>query len=195
LRQLQSLENSARQTRVTWSTPRGLDTPLDIPSELPAKDQVLSTDRTGRAQEQRAQPQHIEEYTDERARQVPHALIMTDSPSACRRSIPEKPRFELLRATNMSLVDMVLDQPIAEALAPLNVAPDVSAVILEHAGPLGRLLPLAEALDKDDTAGIAAAFVEVPELAVAQCYASWDYANGPIALGRMPSYRHHHRRL
>jgi hypothetical protein len=42
----------------------GLDTTLDIPRELSAKNQILGADRAGRAQEQDDKPQDIRGYLE-----------------------------------------------------------------------------------------------------------------------------------
>ena len=68
----------------------------------------------------------------------------------------------------MSLMDALLGQPIVEALASLNVSEDVAAAILEHEGPLGKLLMLAEAVDKGDMTALTTAVHEFPELTVAK---------------------------
>jgi hypothetical protein len=56
----------------------GFDTALDIPRELSAKNQILSADRAGRAQERDGQPQDVRGYPDECSRQLHHALIMPE---------------------------------------------------------------------------------------------------------------------
>jgi c-di-GMP-related signal transduction protein len=50
----------------------------------------------------------------------------------------------------LSLVDRLLDQPIARALADLNVDEGIRRAIEDHAGPLGRQLRLVEALEALD---------------------------------------------
>jgi hypothetical protein len=56
----------------------GFDTALDIPRELSAKNQILSADRVGRAQERDDQPQDVRGYPNECSRQLHHALIMPE---------------------------------------------------------------------------------------------------------------------
>jgi hypothetical protein len=63
--------------------PSGLDTPLEIPGELSAKDQILGTDRGSRAKEQNAEFQDIGEYADDSAHQVQYARIKPDSAPTC----------------------------------------------------------------------------------------------------------------
>jgi EAL and modified HD-GYP domain-containing signal transduction protein len=68
----------------------------------------------------------------------------------------------------MSLVDVLVGQPIQEILAALSLAPEVKAAILQRSGPLGSLLLLAEKLDKGDMAGLAAVLLEFPHLQAAR---------------------------
>ena len=63
----------------------GFDTAFDVPRELLAKDQILSSDRAGQAQERDDQPQNVRGYPDECSRQRQHMLIMPESDRACRR--------------------------------------------------------------------------------------------------------------
>ena len=63
----------------------GFDTTLDITGELLAKYQVLSADRSGRAQERDDQPQDVPGYSDHRSRELQHALIMPEAAADCRR--------------------------------------------------------------------------------------------------------------
>jgi len=78
----------------------GFDTALDIPRELPAKNQILGADRAGRPQERNDQPQNVEGYPGDCSRQLQHALIMPESPCVCRPQKAKFPRRELLRTTD-----------------------------------------------------------------------------------------------
>ena len=80
----------------------GFDTTLDVPRELFAKNQILSADRAGRAQERDDQPQDVRDYPDECSRQLQHALIMPESARVCRCLDTRYPRRELLRTTRRS---------------------------------------------------------------------------------------------
>ena len=80
----------------------GFDTTLDITGELFAKDQVLSADRSGRAQERDDQPQDVPGYCDDRSRQLQHVLIMPESGGRCRRWTRKLSPRELLRSTRGS---------------------------------------------------------------------------------------------
>lgn len=64
----------------------------------------------------------------------------------------------------MSLIDVLLHQPIADILAPLPIGDDVKAAILRHEGRLGQLLTLVERLDQNDQPAIEALLVEFPAL-------------------------------
>ena len=64
----------------------------------------------------------------------------------------------------MSLMDTLLAMPIAEIIAPLPIAADVREALLERKGALGRLLVLAEALERRDDAELARALAAVPGL-------------------------------
>src|SRR6266851_1760442 len=57
----------------------GLDTTLDMPRELFAKNQILSADSAGRSQERTTQPQDVKGYPDGCSRQLQHPLIMPES--------------------------------------------------------------------------------------------------------------------
>ncbi len=94
----------------------GFDTTLDITGELFAKNQILSADRAGRAQERDDQPQDVPGYSDDRSRQLQHALIMPESARGCRRWTPKQPRRELLRTTGV-LLPVVIATEVLGALA------------------------------------------------------------------------------
>jgi hypothetical protein len=61
----------------------GLDTTLEVPRQLLAKNQIFSAERSGRAQERDDQPQDVPGYSDDRSYQLQHALIMPESAGAC----------------------------------------------------------------------------------------------------------------
>jgi EAL and modified HD-GYP domain-containing signal transduction protein len=56
----------------------------------------------------------------------------------------------------MSLTDALLGMPLADIVKDLPVSPEVRAAVLEHRGKLGHMLLLAEALDCNDAAAVAA---------------------------------------
>ena len=60
------------------------DATLDITRQLLTKNQVLSADRAGRAQERDDHPQDVRGYSDHRSRQLQHPLIMRESARVCR---------------------------------------------------------------------------------------------------------------
>jgi len=61
------------------------NTTLDITGQLFAKNQILGAERAGRAQERDGQPQEVPGYSDDRSRQLHHAIIMPESARVCRR--------------------------------------------------------------------------------------------------------------
>jgi EAL and modified HD-GYP domain-containing signal transduction protein len=56
----------------------------------------------------------------------------------------------------LSLMDVLLEMPLADVLAELNVPVPVEAALLRREGELGALLALTEQLEKDDSAGVTA---------------------------------------
>ena len=54
----------------------------------------------------------------------------------------------------LSLMDVLLEMPLADVLAELNVPVPVEAALLRREGELGALLSLTEQLEKDDSAGV-----------------------------------------
>ena len=58
---------------------------LDITGELFAKNQILSPDRPGRAQERNDQPRDVPGFSDSRSRQLQHVLIMPEADRGCSR--------------------------------------------------------------------------------------------------------------
>jgi len=79
----------------------GFDATLNVPSELSAKNQILSADRAGRAQKQDSQPQDVPDDSDDCSRQLQHPLIMPESARARRRPTATCPRHDLLRTTRV----------------------------------------------------------------------------------------------
>jgi EAL and modified HD-GYP domain-containing signal transduction protein len=63
----------------------------------------------------------------------------------------------------LSLMDAVLEMPLAEILRELNVPVPVAAALLRHEGILGTLLLLTQQIEQDDRAGIAASLQQVPD--------------------------------
>ena len=55
----------------------------------------------------------------------------------------------------LSLMDVLLEMPLADVLKELNVPVPVEAALMRHEGPLGNLLQLTEQLEHDDSDGIA----------------------------------------
>lgn len=64
----------------------------------------------------------------------------------------------------MSLLDALLEMPLADILARLNLAEEVRLALLEREGPLGRLLRLAERLEQGDFAATADLLRQSPGL-------------------------------
>jgi EAL and modified HD-GYP domain-containing signal transduction protein len=54
----------------------------------------------------------------------------------------------------LSLLDALLDMPIAEVIAHLRLPDDVRAALLERGGALGHMLQVAEALEREDDDGV-----------------------------------------
>lgn len=50
----------------------------------------------------------------------------------------------------LSLLDVMLQMPLDQALGPLRLSPDASAALLQRSGPWHRWLALAEALERHD---------------------------------------------
>ena len=100
----------------------GFDPTLDITRELFAKNQVLSADRAGRAQERDDQPQDVRGYSDDCSRQLQHVLIMPESARVCRCRTPKCPRRELLRITVITMPNLVLNP--ATDRPPTPTAPE-----------------------------------------------------------------------
>lgn len=78
----------------------------------------------------------------------------------------------------LSLVDVMVPMPMAEAVAPLRLPEDVRAALVDRQGPWAPLLELAQALERGDTATaqpLAEAFGGIDEVAAAAEQA-WAYA-------------------
>jgi EAL and modified HD-GYP domain-containing signal transduction protein len=56
----------------------------------------------------------------------------------------------------LSLLDVMVPMPMAEALKPLNLPQPMREALVEHAGPWGGLMRLAAALERGDLAAAAA---------------------------------------
>jgi EAL and modified HD-GYP domain-containing signal transduction protein len=54
----------------------------------------------------------------------------------------------------MSMLEVLLQVPLPEALAPLHLSPPVQAALLQRTGPYAAYLSLAEALESSDPADI-----------------------------------------
>jgi len=83
----------------------------------------------------------------------------------------------------LSLVDVMVPMPMAEAVAPLRLPEDVRAALVDRQGPWAPLLELAQALERGDTATaqpLAAAFGGLDEVAAAAEQA-WAYAGEAAA--------------
>jgi hypothetical protein len=96
------IEESGEQCEVDASRvihTSGLDTTLDTPRELFAKNQILSADSAGRSQERNTQPQDVKGYPDGCSRPLQHPLIMPESARVWRRRTLKCLRRELLRTT------------------------------------------------------------------------------------------------
>ena len=104
------------------------DATLDITRQLLTKNQVLSADRAGRAQERDDQPQDVEGRPNDCACQLQHALIMPESACVCRRRTSKCPRRELLRTTirNQRMLHGLIGIHVA-ALAPREIERSVVA--------------------------------------------------------------------
>lgn len=78
----------------------------------------------------------------------------------------------------LSLLDVMVPMPMAEAIQPLNLPPASSDALLHRAGPLGAMLTLASSLERGDLAAAAAvapAFGGLPAALQAQ-EAAWQAA-------------------
>lgn len=62
----------------------------------------------------------------------------------------------------LSLLDTLLEMPMAEAIADIGLPRDVRDALLERRGQLGQLLRLAEALERTDEAQVSSLFDEEP---------------------------------
>ncbi|MEQ1775242.1 MAG: EAL domain-containing protein [Burkholderiales bacterium] len=62
----------------------------------------------------------------------------------------------------MSLMDVLLGMPLAEIVNGLPVASEVRDALLDRSGTLGRMLNLAEALERNEAADVSAAVAALP---------------------------------
>lgn len=71
-----------------------------------------------------------------------------------------------------SRLDELMGQPLASALAPLNLSAEIRAALLEHSGEGGALLELAIAIEAGDTqrAGDLLGRIKIPPLLAEQSY-------------------------
>jgi hypothetical protein len=103
--------------------PARLDSPFDEARNLFAKNEVLRSDRFRRPEEQRAESQHIEKYTDDCARRVTHVRILPESLNVCSRLSPRKPVCEVfayhILQTTTDLDEYLIEMPgVAEFPTP-----------------------------------------------------------------------------
>jgi EAL and modified HD-GYP domain-containing signal transduction protein len=56
----------------------------------------------------------------------------------------------------LSLLDVMVPMPMAEALKPLNLPQEMRAALVDHGGPWGGLMALAACLERGDLAGASA---------------------------------------
>lgn len=78
----------------------------------------------------------------------------------------------------LSLLDVMVPMPMAQALAPLNLPPEAQAALIRREGPWGALLTLAACLERGDLDAAAAPAAAYGGLAavVAANVQAWDYA-------------------
>lgn len=67
----------------------------------------------------------------------------------------------------MSLMDTLLAMPMAEILAPLPVADDIRAALVERGGRLGALLDIVAAVEGQDNRNLASLLRQLPGLSIA----------------------------
>lgn len=86
----------------------------------------------------------------------------------------------------LSLLDTLLEMPIEQAIAQMNLPADVTAALLTRTGALGRMLDVAEALEQSDDHRVAELLADgtpcsTAELAQLQIAAlSWSNAIGQL---------------
>ncbi len=87
----------------------------------------------------------------------------------------------------LSLLEVLLQVPLADALAPLRLPEPVVQALLERRGPLAEYLALAEALDAGDSAGIELRADGFGGLEAVQAMAeqAWRWA-GEVAINSAP---------
>jgi EAL and modified HD-GYP domain-containing signal transduction protein len=67
----------------------------------------------------------------------------------------------------MSLMDTLLAMPLADILAPLPIAEDVRAALLERGGRLGALLDVVEAVEGQGDHALPSLLTGLPGLSIA----------------------------
>lgn len=77
-------------------------------------------------------------------------------------------------------LDALLDKPLAQLLDELPLADEVRAAVLEHEGPLGRILAAVLALERGDFENSALQALESPPAPGAYLRAV-DWANGAMS--------------
>jgi EAL and modified HD-GYP domain-containing signal transduction protein len=85
------------------------------------------------------------------------------------------------------LLEVLLQMPLADALAPLRLPEPVVQALLQRQGPLAEYLALAEALDAGDSAGIELRADGFGGLEAVQDMAdrAWSWA-GEVVVGSTP---------
>ncbi|MEO5700310.1 MAG: EAL domain-containing protein, partial [Casimicrobiaceae bacterium] len=86
-------------------------------------------------------------------------LVMAHQPG------PDSEVKELAFITGvLSLMDVLLEMPIADVLKELNLPESVEAALLDRQGDMGALLSLAEHLERDDAQAVGACLQRVGSL-------------------------------
>lgn len=82
----------------------------------------------------------LQEITLARARMMEQVAHLVDGPPAA-----------LFTTGLLSLLDVMLEVPMAEALAPLSLPPEAHAALVEHSGPWRPLIDVARCLESGQT--------------------------------------------
>lgn len=82
----------------------------------------------------------LQEITLARARMMEQVAHLVDGPPAA-----------LFTTGLLSLLDVMLEVPMAEALAPLSLPPEAHAALVEHSGPWRPLIEVARCLESGQT--------------------------------------------
>lgn len=86
---------------------------------------------------------------------------------AARRPGPDSSMKDIAFITGiLSLMDVVMETPLAAMLTELNVPEVMRAALIERTGEIGHMLNLVEALERSDPAGVKAAAAAPPGLDV-----------------------------